>query len=76
MLARNEKGKPEQTNHLSYYIGKEWASRFFPPVSPYILSHLEIVTFSDIKPFIKNYIRNYSQNIKKTFESKFSEKTA
>lgn len=53
-------GSPHQVNHVSYYIGKEWTHIIYPngPIS-YTLSHLEIITFSQIKPLIENYFGDY-----------------
>lgn len=52
-------GSPNQVNHVSYYIGKDWTLRTLPALS-YTLSHLEIITFSQIKPLIENYFGSYS----------------
>lgn len=52
-------GEPEQINHISYYIGKEWTvSGELRPLI-YTLSHLEIVTYSEIQNFVDKYLGDY-----------------
>jgi hypothetical protein len=50
-------GPPEQINHVSYFIGKEWS--IGPVGFSYSISHLEIVTFSEIKNFVSQYLFKY-----------------
>jgi hypothetical protein len=52
-------GTPEQINHISYYIGKEWTVGNQIQDLTYTISHLEIVTFSEIRLFIEKYLRKY-----------------
>jgi hypothetical protein len=54
-------GEPEQICHISYYIGKEWIVGSKPNLLGYILSHLEIVTYSEIKTFIQTYLGDYKK---------------
>lgn len=49
-------GEPEQINHVSYYIGKEWTVGDKPHLLSYTISHLEIVTFSEIQNFVEKYL--------------------
>ena len=50
-------GPPEQINHVSYFIGKEW---YIGPLGfSYSISHLEILTFSEIKNFVSKYLFKY-----------------
>ena len=52
-------GEPEQINHVSYYIGKEWiVGDKFHSLS-YTISHLEIVTFSEIQNFVEKYLGDH-----------------
>jgi hypothetical protein len=51
-------GSATRVNHVSYFIGKEWTSGGIPSLD-YSLSHLEIVSFSQIPHFINNYLRGY-----------------
>ena len=51
-------GEPEQINHVSYFIGKEWTVDDKFPLS-YTISHLEIVTVSEIQNFVKNYLGDF-----------------
>ncbi len=41
-------GEPKQINHVSYYIGKEWTVGDKLHSLNYTISHLEIVTYSEI----------------------------
>lgn len=50
---------PEQVNHISYYIGKEWTVGGKFDSLTYNISHLEIVTFSQVKTFVEEYLRGY-----------------
>ena len=51
-------GVPEQINHISYYIGKEWEIGHTQAIA-YTISHLEIVVFTEIKSFVKKYLHDY-----------------
>ncbi|NCP67948.1 hypothetical protein GW832_06605 [bacterium] len=51
--------EPEQINHVSYYIGKEWTVGDKIHSLNYTLSHLEIVTFSEIQNFVEKYLGDY-----------------
>jgi hypothetical protein len=62
-------GSPELIKHISYYFGKQWTVGSKLQKLTYTLSHLEIVTFSELKPFIENYLGGYI----KSFESKIDE---
>lgn len=52
-------GTPEQIDHISYYIGKEWEVSHTRSIV-YTISHLEIVTFTEIKSFVNKYLRGYA----------------
>lgn len=52
-------GSPVQANHVSYFIGKEWTVGSKLHELSYTLSHLEILTFSQVKSFVNNYLRGY-----------------
>ncbi len=52
-------GEPEQINHISYYIGKGWTVGDKIDSLHYTLSHLEIVTYSEIQNFIGKYLGDY-----------------
>lgn len=52
-------GEPEQINHVSYYIGKGWTVGDKINSLHYTLSHLEIVTYSEIQNFIEKYLGDY-----------------
>jgi hypothetical protein len=53
-------GDAEQINHISYFIGKEWTVNEGTLKSfTYSLSHLEVLTFSEIKTFVTKYLWNY-----------------
>ncbi len=52
-------GEPEQINHVSYYIGKDWTVGDKNHSLNYTLSHLEIVTFSEIQNFVGKYLGDY-----------------
>lgn len=52
-------GEPEQINHISYYIGKGWTVGGKLDSLHYTLSHLEIVTYSEIPNFIEKYLGDY-----------------
>jgi len=67
-------GIPEQVNHVSYYIGKEWEVGGNLDSLTYTISHLEIVTFSRLKVFVEKYLRDYV-NIGNTLVSRGEEFT-
>jgi hypothetical protein len=48
-------GSPEPANHVSYFIGKEWSVGLMS----YSISHLEILTFSEVSNFLTKYLWNY-----------------
>jgi hypothetical protein len=48
--------EPEQIEHISYYIGKDWTVGDKIHSLNYTLSHLEIVTYSGIKNFVEKYL--------------------
>ncbi|SRR6266498_1062661 len=52
-------GEPERINHISYYIGKKWTVGNEPNLLHYTLSHLEIVTYSEIQNFVEKYLGDY-----------------
>lgn len=52
-------GEPEQINHISYYIGKGWTVGDKLHSLHCTLSHLEIVTYSEIQNFIEKYLGEY-----------------
>jgi hypothetical protein len=49
-------GEPEQINHVSYYIGKEWTVGDKLNSLSYTISHLEIITYSEIQNFVEKYL--------------------
>jgi hypothetical protein len=51
----SRQGKPEKIKRISYFIGKEW-SMVGEESTRYTISHLEIVTFSEIENFVANYL--------------------
>lgn len=51
--------EPEQIKHISYYIGKEWSVGGGLQLLTYTLSHLEIVTCSEIQNFVEKYLGDY-----------------
>jgi hypothetical protein len=59
-------GPPEPVNHVSYFIGREW---YVGPLTfSYSLSHLEILTFSEIKKFVSQYLLSYLERCFKTLQ--------
>ncbi len=52
-------GLPELSNHVCYFIGKEWTVGSGLYKLTYTISHLEIITFSQIKNFVGKYLRDY-----------------
>lgn len=51
--------EPEQIKHISYYIGKEWTVNGGLQPLTYTLSHLEIITYSEIENFVGKYLGEY-----------------
>lgn len=51
-------GKPELIRRSSYFIGKEWRTGGINAIT-YSISHLEIVTFSEIENFVSNYLLDH-----------------
>jgi hypothetical protein len=59
-------GPPESVNHVSYFIGREW---YVGPITfSYSLSHLEIVTFSEIKNFVSKFLFGYLERCFETLK--------
>ena len=56
-------GKPELIRRASYFIGKEWWTGGTQSLT-YSISHLEIVTFTELESFVKNYLLEYLDNFK------------
>lgn len=52
-------GEPQQINRISYYVGKEWTIKGQLRPLTYTLSHLEVVTYSEIQSFVEEYLGNY-----------------
>jgi hypothetical protein len=52
-------GEPEQIKHIAYYIGKEWTVGGPIQSLTLTLSHLEIVTFSEIQNFVEKYLGDF-----------------
>lgn len=52
-------GSPVPINHISYFIGKEWTVGGKLHSLSYSISHLEIVTFSEIKNFVESYLKDH-----------------
>lgn len=53
-------GDPNQINHISYYIGKGWTVGDKLHSLHYTLSHLEIVTYSELQNFVEKYLGDYA----------------
>ncbi len=51
-------GKPELIRRVSYFMGKEWWTGGIDAIT-YSISHLEIVTFSEIENFVSNYLLDH-----------------
>jgi len=59
-------GPPEPVNQVSYFIGREW---YIGPLTfSYSLSHLEILTFSEIKNFVGKYLLSYLERCFQTLQ--------
>ncbi len=58
----NRQGKPEKIKRVSYFIGKEWLIDG-DKSNTYSISHLEIVTFSELGNFILNYLLDHLQSL-------------
>jgi len=52
-------GEPEQINHIPYYIGKDWTVGDKLHSLTYKISHLEIVTYSEIQNFVEKYLGDH-----------------
>lgn len=52
-------GEPEQINHTPYYIGKRWVVGDKIHSLHYTISHLEIVTYSEIQNFVEKHLGDY-----------------
>jgi hypothetical protein len=51
------RGPRDSVNHVSYFIGRQW---YMGPLTfSDSLSHLEILTFSEIKNFVGKYLLGY-----------------
>ena len=55
-------GKPERIKRVSYFIGKEWFTSSGLQSITYSISHLEIVTFSELHDFVQNYLLDHLQS--------------
>jgi hypothetical protein len=51
--------EPEQIKHIAYYIGKDWTVGGPLQSLTLTLSHLEIVTFSEIQDFVEKYLGDF-----------------
>ncbi len=54
-------GKPELIKRASYFIGKEWWTGDIDGIA-YSISHLEIVTFSNLENFVRNYLLGHLES--------------
>lgn len=54
-------GSPELIKRASYFLGKEWWTGGIEGIT-YSISHLEIVTFSELDNFVRNYLFDHMQN--------------
>lgn len=61
-------GAPEPINHVSYFIGKEWTVGSKLHSLTYSLSHLEVLTFSELRGFVTQYLWNYVKRCKSAIE--------
>jgi hypothetical protein len=57
-------GQPEPVGHVTYFIGKEWSVGANLQSLSYSISHLEILTFSEISNFVTQYLDGYINLIK------------
>jgi len=62
-------GKPEKIKRISYFVGKEWSTGGIQSLT-YSISHLEIVTFSELKNFIWNYLMDHLQSCRWTIDER------
>ena len=62
-------GKPERIRKVSYFIGKEWSTGGADSIT-YSISHLEILTFTEIENFVEDYLFEYLDNCNFTISSK------
>lgn len=65
--------EPEQIKHISYYIGKDWSVNGGFQLLTYTISHLEIITYSEIQNFVEKHLLNYMDIC---FKSIFDDKLA
>lgn len=56
-------GPPEPVKHVTYFIGKEWSVGPNLQRQSYSISHLEILTFSEINNFVTQYLTSYVNSI-------------
>lgn len=63
-------GLPEQVDHISYYIDKEWTVGNEPESLTYTMSHLEIVTVSWLRTFVEEYFRDLVNYCNKAYSKK------
>lgn len=56
-------GPPEPVKHVTYFIGKEWSVGSNLQRLSYSISHLEILTFSEINNFVTEYLTSYLNSI-------------
>ena len=54
----SQDGRPEKIKHISYFVGKDWTVGDLTSLT-YTISHVEIVTFSEVKNFVKKYLNDY-----------------
>jgi hypothetical protein len=52
-------GPPEPIKHVTYFIGKEWSVGTHLQRLSYSISHLEVLTFSEINNFVTQYLIGY-----------------
>ncbi|MCB2214249.1 hypothetical protein KQH50_02520 [bacterium] len=52
-------GEPQKVRHVPYFIGKEWLIDGGLQSVTYSISHLEIITFSEINYFVNEYLGEY-----------------
>lgn len=52
-------GPPEPVKHVTYFIGKEWSVGTNLQRLSYSISHLEVLTFSEINNFVTQYLAGY-----------------
>lgn len=62
-------GLPEPATHVSYFIGKEWTVGSGLYKLTYTISHLELITFSQVKEFVDKYLRDYITQVHSSINS-------